>query len=127
VTWTAVNVRLFVRATRVGVRSASSWGAIQAQAAAVILKRSFSEGAAWSSEKATRARDATARASIGARRMYHSRAAPAALRMRHAWNGLFPEEPPVIGQTHRALVVRRSTALIRFEPKRSGLAALRPG
>ena len=117
--WTAVNGGLLVRALRVEARRAGSWGAVQAQAAAVVLKRNISEGAAWSSAKAK----AAARA-IPAERVSHSWAA---LRMRHASNGLLREESPAIGHTHRALVVRRSTALICFQPKRAGLPALRAG
>jgi hypothetical protein len=124
-TWTAVNVRLFVRAVRVEVRRAASWSAPHAQAAALALKRNLSEGAAWSAAKATQAGEATAHASMAAAtRMSHSWAA---LKTRHASNGLLREEPPATGRTHRALVVRRSTAIICFEPRRSGLPAQRAG
>jgi hypothetical protein len=123
-TWTAVNVRLFVRAARIEARRAASWSAPHAQAATLALKRNLSEGAAWSAAKATQARDATARATIAAARMSHSWAE---LKMGHASNGLSREEAPATGQTHRALVVRRSTAIICFEPRRSGLPALRAG
>jgi hypothetical protein len=124
-TWTAVNVRLFVRAARIEARRAASWSAPHAQAAALALKRNLSEGAAWSAAKATQAREATAHASMAATaRMSQSWVA---LKTRHASNGLLREVPPATSRTHRALVVRRSTAIICFEPRRSGLSAPRAG
>ncbi len=116
--WTAVNVRLFVRAARVEARRASSWGAAHSRTAAVVLKRNMTDGAAWSAAKA---KD-TAQASIVASRMGYSWAA---LRMRQVCNGFLRATPPVLNQNHRALVVRRSTAIICFEPKHAGRPALR--
>jgi hypothetical protein len=103
-----------------GARRARSWGAARSQAAAIALKRDLSDGAAWSAAKAKEA----ARASIVSGRAGYSWAA---LRMRHAANETFRAKPPVIDQTRRALVVRRSTALICFDPKRAGLPAHRTG
>jgi hypothetical protein len=117
---TAVTVRLFARAARVEARRASSWGAAHSRTAAVVLKRNMADGAAWSSAKAK----TTAQASIAASRIGYSWAA---LRMRQASNGFFRATRPVADQNHRALVVRRSTAIICFEPKRGGHPALRAG
>ena len=75
----------------------------------------FHLGAVWSSAKAK----ATARSSVAASRATYSWAASwTALRMRSGSNGLLRAKPP-IEQNHRALVVRRSTALICFEPKQA--------
>jgi hypothetical protein len=84
-----------------------------------------SSGAAWSAAKAkaaVHASKAAVHASIAASRMSYSWAA---LRIRHVSNMAFPAKEPVIAHTGRALIVRQSTALISFEPKRAGLPAPR--
>ena len=82
-----------------------------------LVGRNVSSGAAWSAAKAK----AAAQASIAASRKSYSWAV---LRMRAVSNTAFPATAPVIAHTGRALVVRQSTALICFEPKRPGFPRL---
>jgi hypothetical protein len=105
--------------------SGAAWSAAQSQAAAVSLRRNVSSGAAWSAAKAkaaVHAFKAAVHASIAASRMSYSWAV---LRIRHVSNMAFPAKGPVIAHTGRALIVRQSTALISFEPKRADPPALR--
>jgi hypothetical protein len=111
--WTAVNGRILARASAKNARRASIWGAAQSRAAAASIGRNASRGAAWSAATAKEA----ARASIAASRESYSWVM---LRMRAVSNATFGATAPNIAHTGRALIVRRSTALICFEPKRPG-------
>jgi hypothetical protein len=83
------------------------------------MKRNISSGAAWSAATAKEA----AHASIVASRSGYSWSL---LRMRAISNATFGATAPSIAHTGRALIVRRSTALICFEPKRPGFPSPRP-
>ncbi|MGE3529231.1 MAG: hypothetical protein AB7G54_07360 [Methyloceanibacter sp.] len=117
--WTTVNGRILGRATLANAGRAASWSGANARVAASLLRRNISDGAAWSAARTKQA----ARASIATSRQAYSWAA---LRLRDASHAASrAEATPVGAQATRALIVRRSTALIMFEPKRAGLPALR--
>jgi hypothetical protein len=84
------------------------------------MKRNMADGAAWSAAKAK----ATAHASVAAGRATYSWAA---LGIHHVSDGWLIRAKPPIDLNHRALVVRRSSALICFEPKQGRFPALPAG
>jgi hypothetical protein len=106
------------KATAENARRASIWGAAHSRAAASSIGRNVSSGAAWSAATAKEA----AQVSIAASRSSYSWAL---LRMRAVSNATFGTTAPNIAHTGRALIVRQSTALICFEPKRPGFPSPR--
>jgi hypothetical protein len=107
------------RATAENARRASIWGAAHSRAAASSIGRNVSSGAAWSAATAKEA----AHASIAASRESYSWVM---LRMRAVSNATFGATAPSNAHAGRALIVRQSTALICFEPKRPGFPSPRP-
>jgi hypothetical protein len=112
--WSAATAK----ATAENARRASIWGAAHSRAAASHIGRNLSSGAAWSAATAKEA----AQASIAAGRESYSWVI---LRMGAVSNATFGATAPGIAHTGRALIVRRSTALICFEPKRPGFPSPR--
>jgi len=117
---------MLARASRQGTRQASSWTAAKSRVAAQAVQRNLSASAAWSSANAKAAsRVSLAAASTGyawaahnARSLSHT-----AVRVpRYFWHAT---PPPRADSNHRALVVRRCTALVCIEPKRARLPAIR--
>jgi hypothetical protein len=113
-----------------GARVASAWTATTSRAAATStragalhLQRNLSTGAAWSGAKAK----ATAQSSVAASRATYVWAASWATHKMHYGSNGYLRAKPSLDQNHRALVVRRSTALIRFEPKQGPFPPLPAG
>jgi hypothetical protein len=115
--WTRVEARIITRASLKGTRQASAWTAANTRIATAALQHNVSAGAAWSG--------ANARAA--------SRASLAAAIASYSWAGHnvrtisrgFWHATPRPDTNHRALVVRRCTALACVEPKRARLPAIR--
>jgi hypothetical protein len=116
--WSATAAKATARASADNARRASTWGAAHSRAAATSIARNVSSGAAWSATAAK----AAARASIAAGRDSSSWIR---LRMGAVSNATLGATATGMAQTGRALIVRQSTALICFEPKRPGFPAPR--
>lgn len=116
-TWNRLEARIFARASLKGTRQASLWTAANASTAAVALQRNVSAGAAWSGANAR----AASRATLAAASASYSWAAL------HLWRVSLDAQsatPPAEAE-HRALVVRRCTALVCVEHKRVHLPMIR--
>jgi hypothetical protein len=112
--WSAATAKT----TAENARRASIWGAAHSRAAASSIGRNLSSGTAWSAATAKE----VAQASIAASRESYSWVM---LRLSAVSNATFGATAPSIAHTGRALVVRQSTALICFEPKRPGFPSPR--
>ena len=108
-----MEARIVTRASLKGTRQAWSWTDASARVTADALRRNASAGAAWSAANAKFAASATlAAASAG-----------------YAWSAVtlktvshrLKQAQPSADANHRALVLRRCTALICIEPKRTRL------
>jgi hypothetical protein len=115
--WARVQARMLWRVSLKDTQQASSWVAAKTRALAMVLQRNLSAGAAWSGANAR----AAGCASLAAVSAGYSRTA---LYARSLSSG-FWHAPPRADINHRALVVRRCTALILIEPRRSRLPAIR--
>lgn len=115
--WASVEARIVARASLEGTRRAWSWTDARARVTAGALRRNVSAGAAWSSANAK----AATSASLGA------------ISTGYAWGGVtlktvarnLGHAEPAADTSHRALVLRRCTALICIEPKRARLPMIR--
>jgi len=114
-TWIRLEARIFARASLKGTRQASLWTAANASTAAVALQRNVSAGAAWSGANAR----AASRATLAAASASYSWAAL------HLWGVSLDAQSPPAEAEHRALVVRRCTALVCVEHKRVHLPMIR--
>ena len=116
-TWTRLEARIITRASLKGTRQASSWTAANSRTAAAALQRNVSAGAAWSGANAK----AASRASLAAASASYSWAA-------HNLSSIsrgFRHATPPVETNHRALAVRRCTALVCVEQKRVHLPMIR--
>jgi hypothetical protein len=98
------------RLARIAAKTASiaaAWGAAQSRSLAFCLHRETAELAAWTRKKAG----------------HFSRASLATASLGFSWA---PAATRQAGNAHRALVPRRGTALISFEPGRSRLPTMHP-
>jgi hypothetical protein len=118
---------MLARASLKGTRQASSWTAANSRVAAQALQRNLSASAAWSSANAK----AASRISLAAASAGYFWAADNAKGLSHR-AGRIPRNfghaaspPPTPDATHRALVVRRCTALVCVEARRARLPAIR--
>jgi len=116
-TWTRLEARILARASLKGTRQASSWSAANARTVAAALQRNASAGAAWSGANAK----AASRATLAAASASYSWAAL------NLWGVSLDAQPatPPAEATHRALAIRRCTALVCVEPKRVHLPMIR--
>ncbi len=114
---TSARAQTFARASVAGASSGLSWSVQNARGFSHGLHGVLSAAAAGTSTRA----QTFARASVAGASSGFSWAVQNARRILQA----APDDRR--SAAHRALVVRRSTALIRFEPKRAGLPAHRAG
>lgn len=116
-TWTRMNAAILARASVKRASIASSWIAATSRAANGTLQHSLSTGAACAKA------GASARISVAAASAGYSWTT---LNMRAMSHGMRRTKPQV-DTDHRALVVRRCTALACLEPRRARLPAIRAG
>ena len=102
--WTRIETARLARAAITGAAIASAWSAAQSRAAATALRRESTRLASWTRHKAG----------------HFSRASHATASLGFSWAK--PAGPA--DTAHRALAIRRSTALISFEPRRAHVPAL---
>lgn len=120
-TWTLRESRRLWHASVPAALAAALWMKVQARTATIVLRDWLSTGAGKTvagMQTLTRAASANASAGLSWAR-----------RARKEWLRSYATGPTAkLAETNRrALVVRRPTALIFFEAKRTGLPALRPG
>jgi len=104
-TWTRVEATRLARATVKGASIAAAWSATQSRAGAAALHRESTRLASWTRKKAG----------------HFSRASLATASLGFSWA---KSDVPHPDPRHRALAIRRCTALAAFEPRRAQLPAL---
>jgi hypothetical protein len=103
--WTLTQSTRLARAAVKGASIGAAWSAARSRSLAQWLQRETIHLASWTRNKAGRfSRTSLATASLG-----------------FSWG---PAAKRPAGNNHRALVPRRSTALISFEPRRARLPAV---
>jgi hypothetical protein len=102
--WTRIETARLARAAISGAAIASAWSTAQSRAGAASLHRESTRLASLTRKKAG----------------HFSRASHATASLGFSW--AIPAGPA--NTTHRALAIRRSTALISFEPRRAHVPAL---
>ena len=111
--WTRVEARIVTRASLKQTRQASAWTAANARTATSALQRKVSAGAAWSGASVLAVRRSTFEAASCGYAWTAVNFKTISRRLSHA--------EPASDANHRALVVRRCTALVCTEPKRARL------
>jgi len=109
--WSAVDSRILARVSLKRGRLASSLAAANARTAALQFKGNVSNLTARSATTAPTPADAPAAPAPAA-------SSSAQCQPNHA-NGFAGAAPQIADPSHRALIIRQSTALICFEPKQS--------
>jgi hypothetical protein len=104
--WTQIEAGLVARNSLNGAAIGSSWIAAKSRAGALSLQDELVHLASWTNKKAG----------------HLSRASLATASLGFSWAK--PNGQPA-SANHRALVTRRCTALISFEPRRARLPAIR--
>jgi hypothetical protein len=102
--WARIETARLARASITGASIASAWSAAQSRAGAAALHRESTRLASWTRKKAG----------------HFSRASLATASLGFSW----ANQAGGANNTHRALVIRRSTALISFEPRPAHWPAL---
>lgn len=152
--WTSVQAGRLARASRRTASASSSWVTAQSRALSIallhwvvrtsrraralarILVRNSLHGAriasAWTAAMSREAATSTRAAALQLQHHLYAGAAGLGAKAKQAAhssvaaNGLLRADPPT-SQTHNALVVRRSTALVCFEPKQRTFPSLPAG
>jgi hypothetical protein len=103
--WTRIEAARLARASIKAASIGAAWSAAQARALATSLRRETVRLASWTNKKAG----------------HFSRASLATASLGFSWTKQAGQRADA---SHRALVIRRCTALISFEPRRAHLPAL---